>query len=87
MKITVVGTGYVGLVTGTCLADMGNLVTCHDIDENKIAALNQGDMPLYEPGLEELVQRNRKDGRLHFTTNLSDAITTDAVLDDPWPTQ
>jgi len=74
MKITVIGTGYVGLVTGACLSDVGIQVTCVDIDKNKIDDLKNGIMPIYEPGLEEIVKRNFKKGRLNFTTNLSDAI-------------
>ncbi len=74
MKITVVGTGYVGLVTGTCLAETGNSVTCVDIDENKVNKLNGGKVPIYEPGLEKLFERNLKEGRLFFTTNLSEGI-------------
>jgi UDPglucose 6-dehydrogenase len=67
-NITVVGTGYVGLVTGTCFADLGNQVVCLDIDETKIETLNSGGLPIYEPGLEEMVRRNVKAGRLSFTT-------------------
>ncbi len=74
MKITVIGTGYVGLVTGACLSDVGIQVTCVDIDKNKIDDLKNGIMPIYEPGLEEIVKRNFKKGRLNFTTNLGDAI-------------
>ena len=74
MRVTVVGTGYVGLVTGTCLADMGNDVACHDVAEKKIAQLNDGMMPIYEPGLEEIVKRNVRDGRLSFTTDLAEAL-------------
>src|SRR5271165_154605 len=73
-NISVIGTGYVGLVTGTCLADMGNLVTCIDIDAAKIGRLQQGEMPLYEPGLKELVDRNREGGRLHFTTSYAEGL-------------
>jgi UDPglucose 6-dehydrogenase len=73
MKIAVVGTGYVGLVTGTCLADSGNTVTCVDIVQAKIDSLNQGQIPIYEPGLAELVARNITYGRLHFTTDLGSA--------------
>jgi UDPglucose 6-dehydrogenase len=69
-----VGTGYVGLVTGTCLSDSGNDVTCVDINEAKIAGLKRGEMPIYEPGLQELVQRNAKAGRLKFSTNLGEAV-------------
>ena len=74
MKITVVGTGYVGLVTGACLSDVGIDVTCVDIDQKKIDGLKNGIMPIYEPGLKELVERNYAKGRLNFSTDLSDAI-------------
>ncbi len=74
MKVTIIGTGYVGLVTGTCLAEMGHTVSCVDIDESKIACLNRGEMPIYEPGLEELVSRNKDGGRLSFTTSLQEAL-------------
>src|SRR5215216_3128893 len=74
MRITVVGTGYVGLVTGTCLAETGNTVTCVDIDENKVTRLKEGKMPIYEPGLEKLFERNIKEERLYFTTNLAEGI-------------
>src|SRR5262245_21460044 len=74
MRITVVGTGYVGLVTGTCLADVGNDVVCHDIDDKKIQRLGKGDIPIYEPGLSELVKRNVADGRLGFTTDIAKAV-------------
>lgn len=73
MKITVVGTGYVGLVTGTCLAETGNDVTCVDCDRAKVDLLRQGLVPIYEPGLSELVQRNVASGRLQFTTELCEA--------------
>jgi len=74
LKITVVGTGYVGLVTGTCLAESGNAVTCVDVDPRKIAMLVAGGIPIYEPGLEELVKRNMREKRLAFTTSLPEAM-------------
>lgn len=74
MRIAVVGTGYVGLVAGTCFAESGNTVTCIDIDERKIERLKEGILPIYEPGLEELLKRNVADGRLHFTTQYADCI-------------
>ena len=80
MKIAVVGTGYVGLVTGTCFAETGNHVTCVDIDEKKVEMLKQGEMPIYEPGLEILFERNSRQGRLDFTTSLSDGIKGAKVI-------
>ena len=74
MKITVVGTGYVGLVTGTCLAETGNEVVCVDIDENKVARMKAGEVPIYEPHLDVLFERNIKAGRLSFTTSLEDGL-------------
>src|SRR5262245_18536927 len=74
MKIAIIGTGYVGLVTGTCLADSGNDVTCVDIDQEKIERLEHGDIPIYEPGLSELVVRNASAGRLKFSTNTAEAV-------------
>lgn len=74
MKIAVVGTGYVGLVTGTCLAEVGTDVTCVDIDQKKIDGLKNGIMPIYEPGLEEMVVRNHQKGKLHFSTSLAEGI-------------
>ncbi|MDQ9822339.1 2-dehydropantoate 2-reductase N-terminal domain-containing protein, partial [Acinetobacter sp. 163] len=70
MRIAVVGTGYVGLVSGTCLAETGVTVTCVDVDAVKIARLNEGGIPIYEPGLSELVAKNRASERLFFTTSL-----------------
>lgn len=74
MRITIIGTGYVGLVTGACLANFGNDVVCLDIDADKIAKLNQGEIPIYEPGLKDLVAKNVEKKRLLFTTNKEDAI-------------
>jgi UDPglucose 6-dehydrogenase len=74
MKITVIGTGYVGLVTGACLSDVGIEVTCVDIDQKKIDGLKNGILPIYEPGLEEIVKRNYHKGRLNFSTDLGEAI-------------
>jgi UDPglucose 6-dehydrogenase len=74
MKITVIGTGYVGLVTGTCFAEVGVDVTCVDIDQKKIDNLNKGILPIYEPGLEEMVLRNAQKKRLHFSTSLQESI-------------
>jgi len=74
MKIAVIGTGYVGLVTGTCFAETGNTVTCVDIDENKIQKLTSGKLTIYEPGLDKLFIRNQKETRLHFTTSLKEGI-------------
>tara|TARA_R110002111_G_scaffold262289_1_gene337765 strand:- start:38713 stop:40032 length:1320 start_codon:yes stop_codon:yes gene_type:complete len=74
MKIAVIGTGYVGLVTGTCFAESGNHVTCIDIDENKVQMLKSGQIPIYEPGLEEMVKRNTKARRLFFTTSFQESV-------------
>jgi len=74
MKITIIGTGYVGLVTGTCFSETGNDVVCVDNNNEKIACLNQGKVPIYEPGLDELIKRNVKEGRLRFTSDIKSAI-------------
>lgn len=80
MRIAVVGTGYVGLVTGTCFAETGNHVTCIDIDEQKIEKLNKGVIPIYEPGLETLFERNTRQGRLEFTTSLANGVEGAAII-------
>jgi UDPglucose 6-dehydrogenase len=79
MKVTVVGTGYVGLVTGACLSEMGNHVVCLDIDERKIRMLNEGGIPIHEPGLEQIVKRNAASGRLQFTTDVAAAVAHGTV--------
>lgn len=80
MKIAIIGTGYVGLVTGTCLSEVGHDVTCLDIDAAKVKRLEQGDIPIYEPGLQELVQKNQAAGRLRFTTSLSELDGPQAIF-------
>ncbi|CAM3011725.1 UDPglucose 6-dehydrogenase [Flavobacterium succinicans] len=80
MKITIVGSGYVGLVTGACFSEVGINVTCVDIDRNKIDKLNDGIIPIYEPGLEDMITRNMKKGRLLFTTNIQEALIDSEVL-------
>jgi len=74
MKLTIFGSGYVGLVTGACMAEMGNHVVCYDIDEDKIARLNNGEVPIYEPGLDAYIERNVEAGRLEFTTDVARAV-------------
>jgi len=74
MRITVMGSGYVGLVTGACLSDLGFKVVCLDKDEQKIRALQEGEVPIYEPGLKEVLHRNRADGRIRFTSDACEAI-------------
>ncbi len=80
MKIAVVGTGYVGLVTGTCFAETGNMVYCVDVDKKKVEALKRGECPIYEPGLDVLLQRNTKDKRLVFTTDLKAAVDKSDII-------
>jgi UDPglucose 6-dehydrogenase len=80
MKIAVIGTGYVGLVTGTCFAETGNKVTCVDIDVNKVNKLSNGQITIYEPGLEKIFLRNLKEGRLKFTTNLAEGIENAQII-------
>jgi UDPglucose 6-dehydrogenase len=80
MKITVIGTGYVGLVTGTCFAETGNKVTCVDIDKAKVDKLSSGQITLYEPGLEKIFLRNTKEGRLVFTTNLEEVLEASEII-------
>ena len=80
MKIAVIGTGYVGLVSGTCFAETGNHVTCVDIDKSKVEKLRNGEITIYEPGLEVLFQRNLKEGRLFFTTEIEEAIEEASLI-------
>ena len=75
MKITIIGSGYVGLVTGACLAELGNQVLCLDVDSQKIAMLNAGEVPIYEPGLDQLIANNKKAGRISFTTDVEQSVT------------
>jgi UDPglucose 6-dehydrogenase len=80
MRIAVIGSGYVGLVVGTCFADSGNRVVCVDVNEDKIARLQRGEVPIFEPGLEELIQRNVAEGRLFFSTDIASAIKKSQVI-------
>src|SRR5688572_24786377 len=80
MRISIIGTGYVGLVTGTCFAEVGHQVICVDRDKEKIKLLQQGGMPIYEPGLEELVKKNVKEGRLSFSASVPDGVTSSEVI-------
>ena len=80
MKISIIGTGYVGLVTGSCFADLGNEVICIDNDVRKIELLKKGILPIYEPGIEELVKRNRKNGRLAFSTSIREGIKKSDII-------
>src|SRR4051794_34947500 len=80
MKIAIIGTGYVGLVTGTCFAEVGHDVICVDCDAEKVKLLQQGGMPIYEPGLEELIRRNTSSGRLHFTNSTREGVDQAAVI-------
>ena len=80
MNIAVIGTGYVGLVTGTCFAETGNNVICVDNNEKKVKSLLAGKVPIFEPGLELIFDRNTKEGRLHFTTDLKKAIDASQII-------
>ena len=80
MKLCMIGTGYVGLVSGVCFSDLGNNVVCVDKDKSKINALNKGIIPIYEPGLDELLKRNYKQKRINFTDNLKDAVTKSDII-------
>ncbi len=82
MRITIFGSGYVGLVTGACLADAGNHVVCVDVDERKTAMLQQGQMPIHEPGLDAVVKRNFDAGRLRFTTSAAEGVQARTVPAD-----
>ena len=80
MKLCMIGTGYVGLVSGVCFSDVGNTVYCVDKDEKKINSLNNGNVPIYEPGLEEILKKNQKQNRLIFTTDLKKAVTNSDII-------
>ena len=84
MRVAMVGTGYIGLVTGTCLAESGNEVVCIDIDREKIESIRRNELPIYEPGLGELVERNQRAGRLTFSTNLGEAIQDRQLVFSAW---
>src|SRR5882757_5782380 len=80
MRVTIIGTGYVGLVTGACLSDFGHVVTCVDKDQAKVARLNQGQIPIYEPGLDAVVERNAKASRLFFVTEVAAAAQSADIV-------
>ena len=80
MKICVIGAGYVGLVTAACLADMGNTVICLDVDHSRVDMLNRGEVPIHEPGLDNLLHRNAAAGRLKFTTDVEAAVTQGTII-------
>ena len=80
MHVTIFGTGYVGLVTGTCLAEIGHEVVCVDVDADKVARLDRGEIPIYEPGLEPMVRANHAAGRLRFTTDAASAVAHGEIL-------
>ena len=80
MNLAVIGTGYVGLVAGTCFAESGNEVMCVDIDQSKIDMLNNGKVPIYDPGLEEMVRRNAEEQRLRFSTDVASAVNACSII-------